>query len=185
MYTCISDFIAPQSSNKEDFVGLFAVTAGLGADALCEHFEANNDDYNSIMVKAVADRLAEAYAEYLHLLVRKEMWGYAPEESLVAADLHRIRYDGIRPAPGYPSQPDHTEKLLMWSLLKADEVGIELSDSLSMMPAASVSGLYFAHPKSEYFAVGKIQKDQVRDEGAREVCVDYRKCVGLSFTPCI
>lgn len=114
------------------------------------------------MVKAVADRLAEAYAEYLHVVVRKELWGYAPEESLNAADLHRIRYDGIRPAPGYPSQPDHTEKLLMWRLLNAEEDGIQLSESLSMMPAASVSGLYFAHPKSHYFAVGKIQKDQVR-----------------------
>ncbi len=167
VYACISDFIAPKEAKKEDFVGLFAVTAGIGAADLCAKFEAAMDDYNSMLVKAVADRLAEAYAEYMHLIVRKDLWGYAPEESLNAADLHRIRYDGIRPAPGYPSQPDHTEKELMWRLLKAEEVGIHLSDSLSMIPAASVSGLYFAHPKSHYFAVGKVQKDQVSWGGAR------------------
>ena len=156
MYSCISDCIAPKSTNKDDFIGLFAVTAGLGAEALCRQYEAKHDDYNSIMVKAVADRLAEAYAEYLHLVVRKELWGYAPEESLVAADLHRIRYDGIRPAPGYPSQPDHTEKLTMWDLLRADEVGIQLSESLSMMPAASVSGLYLAHLQATWLGCGRV-----------------------------
>lgn len=121
------------------------------------------DDYNSIMAKAIADRLAEAFAEELHLRVRTELWGYNSKEALEAGDLLSIKYEGIRPAPGYPSQPDHTEKKTMWKLLNIEkDTGITLTDSLAMEPAASVCGLYFSHPKSTYFAVGKIQKDQVR-----------------------
>uniref|UniRef100_A0A1I8JM16 Methionine synthase n=1 Tax=Macrostomum lignano TaxID=282301 RepID=A0A1I8JM16_9PLAT len=189
----ISDFVrpGPPESGAEplDYVGVFAVTAGLGCDQLCAEFEAASDDYNSIMAKALADRLAEALAERMHLLVRHRLWGYAEggaeaatatEIDNLSADatqeLLRQRYDGIRPAPGYPSQPDHTEKRTLWELAKPEQVGIELSDTLAMMPAASVSGVYLAHPQSYYFAVGKIEKDQVEDYASRKgisLCAEF------------
>lgn len=168
-YLAMSDFIAPKGSGVKDYIGLFAVTAGLGMEALIASFEAKNDDYSKIMAQALADRLAEAYGEKLHLDVRVKEWGYAPEENISEDDMLKVKYDGIRPAPGYPSQPDHTEKKQMWELLKAhDLASIELTESLAMLPAASVSGLYFANPESKYFAVGKIQKDQVVDYAARK-----------------
>jgi hypothetical protein len=150
-------------SGIKDYIGAFAVTCGLGCDELCASFKENLDDYNVIMVKALADRLAEAYAEALHEDVRRVHWGYAKAEHLEAKDLHQLKYHGIRPAPGYPSQPDHTEKLTMWDVMNAEaNTGIALTESLAMTPAASVSGLYFGHPDSSYFSVGKITKDQVR-----------------------
>jgi len=168
-FTCISDFIAPQSSGVQDFIGAFAVTAGFGCDEICRQYEEQMDDYNVILFKALADRLAEAFAEELHERVRVELWGYDRSESLANEDLLKIKYTGIRPAPGYPVQPDHTEKTTMWNLMKVKEkTGIELSESLAMLPAASVSGLYFAHPQSTYFSVGKIQKDQVEDYSNRK-----------------
>ncbi|XP_067942603.1 methionine synthase-like [Watersipora subatra] len=166
-YPCLSDFIAPETSGVTDYIGMFSV-AILGAEELSLSYERQEDDYNSIMVKALADRLAEAYAELLHKRVRTDYWGYSKAEDLSTQDLHRIKYQGIRPAPGYPSQPDHTEKNLMWSLLQADKLGITLSESLSMKPAAAVSGLYFSHPKSFYFAVGKINSEQLEDYAKRK-----------------
>nr|XP_040033359.1 methionine synthase [Gasterosteus aculeatus aculeatus] len=167
-YLCVSDFVAPADSGVTDYVGVFAVGV-FGAEELSQQFLAKGDDYSSIMVKALADRLAEAFAEELHARVRKELWGYSTDEALQASDLHRIRYQGIRPAAGYPSQPDHTEKSTMWSLAGIQEkTGIYLTESLAMMPAASVSGLYFSHPQASYFAVGKITKEQVEDYAARK-----------------
>uniref|UniRef100_A0AAQ6IV05 Methionine synthase n=1 Tax=Anabas testudineus TaxID=64144 RepID=A0AAQ6IV05_ANATE len=167
-YLCLSDFVAPVDSGVADYIGLFA--AGVfGAKELSQQFEAQGDDYSSIMVKALADRLAEAFAEELHVRVRKELWGYSSEEALQTSDLHRVRYQGIRPAPGYPSQPDHTEKITMWDLAGVQEkTGISLTESLAMMPAASVSGLYFSNPQASYFAVGKITKEQVEDYAKRK-----------------
>ncbi|XP_078001227.1 methionine synthase-like [Glandiceps talaboti] len=167
-YVCLSDFVAPKQSDIADYIGAFAVSAGFGVSELCQQYEEEFDDYNSIMVKALADRLAEAFAEEMHERVRKEFWGYDTEESLDAHDLHKIRYDGIRPAPGYPSQPDHLEKLTMWKLMDADVTGIKLTESLAMEPAASVSGLFFANPSSYYFAVGKVGKDQVTNYASRK-----------------
>jgi len=168
-FTCISDFIAPETSGIQDYIGAFAVTAGFGCDAICKKYEEEMDDYQVIMFKALADRLAEAFAEELHERVRVELWGYDRTEALDSEDLLKIKYTGIRPAPGYPVQPDHTEKKTMWDIMKVKEqTGIELSESLAMLPAASVSGLYFAHPQSNYFAVGKIQKDQVEDYAVRK-----------------
>merc|ERR1711892_168643 len=168
-FTCISDFIAPDSSGIQDYIGAFAVTAGFGCDEICKKYEEQMDDYNVIMFKALADRLAEAFAEELHERVRVELWGYDRAEALASEDLLKIKYTGIRPAPGYPVQPDHTEKTTMWNLMKVEEkTGIELSESLAMLPAASVSGLYFAHPQSNYFAVGKVQIDQVEDYSNRK-----------------
>jgi 5-methyltetrahydrofolate--homocysteine methyltransferase len=166
-YYCLSDFIAPKETGMEDYIGMFAVSC-FGVDEMCRNFELDYDDYSIIMAKALADRLAEAFAEELHQRVRKELWGYCSDEHLESGDLFRLKYQGIRPAPGYPSQPDHTEKLTMWKLLKADELGIKLTESLAMDPAASVSGIYFSHPKSVYFATGKIQKDQVEDYAKRK-----------------
>ncbi|CAJ1080476.1 methionine synthase isoform X1 [Xyrichtys novacula] len=167
-YLCISDFVAPADSRVEDYVGLFAVGV-FGAEELSQQFQDQGDDYNSIMVKALADRLAEAFAEELHCRVRRDLWGYSTEEELQTSDLHRLRYQGIRPAAGYPSQPDHTEKTTMWSLAQIQErTGISLTESLAMSPAASVSGLYFSHPQSSYFAVGKISKEQVEDYSRRK-----------------
>jgi len=161
-----ADFIAP--AGYKDHMGMFAVSC-FGCDDLVKKFESQHDDYNKIMSQALADRFVEAFAEYLHRVIRTEMWGYAVGESLSEADLLKIKYDGIRPAPGYPSQPDHTEKTAMWEAIKCKELaGIELSDSLSMMPAASVSALVFAHPKSQYFAVGQIGKDQVDNYAQRK-----------------
>nr|XP_048699743.1 methionine synthase isoform X5 [Caretta caretta] len=167
-YYCLSDFIAPVDSGVRDYLGLFAV-ACFGVDKLCKEYEKQCDDYNSIMVKALGDRIAEAFAEELHERVRKEFWAYCNSEQLDISDLRRIRYDGIRPAPGYPSQPDHTEKLTMWKLANIEEAtGIQLTESLAMTPASAVSGLYFSNPKSKYFAVGKICKDQVEDYALRK-----------------
>lgn len=168
-YYCLSDFVAPVTTEIPDYIGMFAVSAGFGAEDLCERYEREFDDYRIIMVKALADRLAEAFAEEMHSRVRRELWEYAPNESLETSDLLKIKYLGIRPAPGYPSQPDHTEKLTMWELMRTEaEVDIQLTDSLAMLPAASVSGLYFAHPRATYFALGKISKDQVEDYSARK-----------------
>ncbi|XP_041670829.1 methionine synthase isoform X3 [Cheilinus undulatus] len=167
-FLCLSDFVAPVDSAMEDYLGLFAVGV-FGAEELSRHYQDQGDDYSSIMVKALADRLAEAFAEELHCRVRKDLWGYSCEEELQAADLHRVRYQGIRPAAGYPSQPDHTEKNTMWRLAQINErTGISLTESLAMSPAASVCGLYFSHPQSSYFAVGKISKDQVEDYSRRK-----------------
>ncbi len=159
----LSDFVAPQESGKTDYVGAFAVTAGLGIDEHIKRFEADHDDYNSIMVKALADRLAEAFAERLHELVRTDYWGYAKEEQLDNESLIKEKYQGIRPAAGYPACPDHTEKGTLFSLLNAESIGINLTESYAMFPTAAVSGLYFSHPKSKYFGLGKIDKDQVED----------------------
>nr|XP_056709313.1 methionine synthase [Euleptes europaea] len=167
-YYCLSDFIAPLESGVNDYLGLFAV-ACFGVDELCKEYEKQCDDYNIIMVKALADRLAEAFAEELHERVRKEFWAYCENEQLEFSELRRIRYEGIRPAPGYPCQPDHTEKLTMWKLANIeDATGIQLTESLAMMPASAVSGLYFSNPESKYFAVGKILKDQVEDYALRK-----------------
>ncbi|XP_067225890.1 methionine synthase isoform X2 [Chanodichthys erythropterus] len=167
-YLCLSDFVAPRGSGVQDYIGLFAVSV-FGAEELSRSFEQQGDDYSSIMVKALADRLAEAFAEELHARVRRDWWGYSSEEDLPASELHRLRYEGIRPAAGYPSQPDHTEKLTMWKLAGIQEkTGITLTESLAMTPAASVSGLYFSNPKSSYFAVGKITKEQVEDYAHRK-----------------
>ncbi|MCU0445999.1 MAG: methionine synthase [Microscillaceae bacterium] len=164
----LADFIAPVESGKEDYIGGFAVTI-FGAEELAKEFEKDHDDYNSIMVKALADRFAEAFAERLHERVRKEFWGYANEENLSNDDLIREKYEGIRPAPGYPACPDHTEKITLFNLLEAEkEIGIKLTESLAMYPAASVSGWYFAHPQSKYFGLGKIEKDQVEDYAQRK-----------------
>ncbi|KAF1765910.1 hypothetical protein GCK72_005863 [Caenorhabditis remanei] len=166
---CLSDFIKPLKSGvPDDYLGLFACTAGLGAEEYCKVLEENHDDYASIMVKALADRLAEAYAEYLHKEVRTNLWGYSTNEQLTETDLLSIKYEGIRPACGYPSQPDHTEKRTLWKLLEAEKNGIILTEHLAMLPAASVSGLYFANPQSQYFAVGKIDEDQVIDYATRK-----------------
>ncbi|MEQ8425408.1 MAG: vitamin B12 dependent-methionine synthase activation domain-containing protein, partial [Cyclobacteriaceae bacterium] len=165
---CLSDFVAPQSSGKEDYIGLFAVTAGLGLEKLIEKFKADQDDYSDIMAKALADRLAEAFAELLHEKVRKEFWGYAPSEALSDEELIKEKYQGIRPAPGYPACPEHTEKGTLFNLLRGEEVGIKLTESYAMYPAAAVSGFYFSHLESRYFGLGKINKDQVADYAKRK-----------------
>ncbi|MFT6528484.1 MAG: 5-methyltetrahydrofolate--homocysteine methyltransferase [Psychrosphaera sp.] len=160
---CLSDFVATKESGVEDYIGAFAVTAGFGADELAEKFLAEHDDYNNIMVKTIADRLAEALAEYLHQQVRKEYWGYAADETLENDDLIREKYQGIRPAPGYPACPEHTEKSKLWQLLDVDKrIGMTLTESYAMWPGASVSGWYFSHPDSKYFAVSKIDKEQAQ-----------------------
>eukprot|EP00357_Protocruzia_adherens_P031634 CAMPEP_0114982826 /NCGR_PEP_ID=MMETSP0216-20121206/6349_1 /TAXON_ID=223996 /ORGANISM="Protocruzia adherens, Strain Boccale" /LENGTH=1261 /DNA_ID=CAMNT_0002344719 /DNA_START=45 /DNA_END=3830 /DNA_ORIENTATION=+ len=168
-FMAMSDFIAPKSAGYKDYVGMFAVSAGFGCKDMVKVYENDNDDYKSIMAKALADRLAEAFAELLHERVRREYWGYATEEKLKTDDLLKIKYHGIRPAPGYPSQPDHTEKNTIWKLLQVTEkTGITLTDSLAMDPAASVCGLYFANPKSEYFGVDSIGKDQIESYASRK-----------------
>ena len=165
---CLADYVAPAESGRHDYLGAFAVTAGIGLPELCERFDRDHDDYNSIMAKALADRLAEAFAEFLHKQVRGE-WGYGKGEQLTPDDLIRERYRGIRPAPGYPACPDHTEKRLLFDLLSVEtNTGITLTESFAMWPAASVSGFYFAHPEARYFAVGKIGKDQVEDYARRK-----------------
>jgi 5-methyltetrahydrofolate--homocysteine methyltransferase len=164
----LADYVAPKSSGKQDYIGTFAVTAGIGIEPLIAAFEADHDDYNSIMVKALADRLAEAMAERMHQKMRKDIWGYAVNEDLSSRDLIREKYQGIRPAAGYPASPDHTEKATLWQLLDVEKnTGISLTDSFAMYPTASVSGLYFSHPDSKYFAVGKISNDQVADYAKR------------------
>ncbi|KAF5922007.1 hypothetical protein HPG69_015457 [Diceros bicornis minor] len=167
-YHCLSDFIAPLHSGIRDYLGLFAV-ACFGVEELSKAYEEECDDYSSIMVKALGDRLAEAFAEELHERVRRELWAYCGSEQLDITDLRRLRYEGIRPAPGYPSQPDHTEKLTMWRLANIEQcTGIRLTESLAMAPASAVSGLYFSNLKSRYFAVGKISKDQIEDYASRK-----------------
>jgi len=169
----LADFISPKESGKEDYIGAFAVTTGIGIEKLIEKYEKEHDDYNSIMVKALADRLAEAFAEHLHELVRKKYWAYTPEEEFSNNELIKETYQGIRPAPGYPAQPDHTEKKIIFDLLDVEKnTGIKLTENLAMYPASSVSGLYFAHPESKYFNVGKIGKDQV---------LDYHRRKGMSL----
>jgi 5-methyltetrahydrofolate--homocysteine methyltransferase len=169
----LADFIAPKESGRKDYIGAFAVTAGIGIEGLIEKFEKDHDDYNSIMVKALADRLVEAFAEHLHELIRKKYWGYSRKEQLSYEELIKESYRGIRPAPGYPAQPDHTEKAIIFNLLQVEKnTGIKLTETYAMYPAASVSGLYFAHPESKYFTVGKIGKDQV---------MDYHKRKGISL----
>ena len=171
---CLADFIAPKvhqlstlNSQLPDYLGAFAVSAGFGVEELCQRFERDHDDYNSIMTKALADRLAEAFAEYLHHRVRRE-WGYGRDEALTKEDLIREKYRGIRPAAGYPACPDHTEKWILWDLLDVEQnTGIRLTESCAMWPGASVSGLYFAHPESKYFAVGKLGRDQILDYHTR------------------
>ncbi len=166
---CLSDFVAPKQSGVKDYVGAFAVTAGIGIDEHVARFECAHDDYHAILLKALADRLAEAYAEWMHERVRKEFWGYAGDEHLGNEALIHEQYRGIRPAPGYPACPEHTEKGLLWQLLDAEEnTGIQLTDHYAMWPASSVSGWYFAHPEAKYFAVGKINRDQVEDYARRK-----------------
>ena len=164
---CLADFIAPKGSGRADYIGLFAVTAGLGVEKKERQFEADLDDYSAIMLKALADRLAEAFAESLHRRVRTDLWGYAPGEALSVAELVAERYRGIRPAPGYPACPDHRVKRDLFRVLGCDEIGMSLTDNLAMLPAASVSGFYLAHPDAAYFNVGKIGADQVRDWARR------------------
>jgi 5-methyltetrahydrofolate--homocysteine methyltransferase len=165
----LADFVAPREAGLTDYVGAFAVTAGLGEEDIAARFTRANDDYSSIMLKALADRLAEAFAERLHQRVRKEFWAYAPDETLASADLLSEQYRGIRPAPGYPAQPDHTEKATVFSLLDVERaIGVKLTESFAMWPGASVSGLYFSHPDSHYFGVGKIERDQIEDYARRK-----------------
>jgi 5-methyltetrahydrofolate--homocysteine methyltransferase len=165
----LADFVAPRETGVSDYAGAFAVTAGVGIEALVTHFEVTHDDYNAILTKALADRLAEAFAELLHQRVRREFWGYAPDEALDNQGLIKERYQGIRPAPGYPACPDHTEKRILFDLLRVEEsAGITLTESFAMLPAASVSGYYFWHPQSQYFGVGKIERDQVEDYARRK-----------------
>lgn len=172
---CLADFVAPKPRNADagshplvDHLGAFAVTSGIGLKEIVENFKSKHDDYNAIMAEALADRLAEAFAEYLHKRVREE-WGFGKLEKLTKEELIDEEYRGIRPAAGYPACPDHTEKALIWDLLDAEQhTGIKLTESFAMYPGASVSGLYFAHPESKYFAVGKLGKDQVEDYAKRK-----------------
>ncbi|GAA3913835.1 methionine synthase [Litoribacillus peritrichatus] len=165
----LADFVAPKASGKNDYVGGFVTTAGIGAEELAKSYEDNNDDYNSILVKALADRLAESFAEYMHRKVRKELWSYIPDEELSNDELIKERYQGIRPAPGYPACPDHTEKATLFKLLDAEKnTGVELTEHFAMYPAASVSGWYFSHPDCRYFGTGKIAKDQVESLAERK-----------------
>nr|WP_306795444.1 methionine synthase [Vibrio vulnificus] len=166
---CLSDYVAPKESGKNDWIGAFAVTGGVNERELADQFKAQGDDYNAIMIQAVADRLAEAFAEYLHERVRKEIWGYAADENLSNEELIREKYQGIRPAPGYPACPEHTEKGPLWELLNVEEtIGMSLTSSYAMWPGASVSGWYFSHPDSRYFAIAQIQQDQVESYAERK-----------------
>ena len=164
----LSDYIAPKDSNIKDYIGLFSVSSGFGCDELCSTYEKNNDDYNSIMAKAIADRLAEAFAEYLHKLIRTKYWGYNKNEKTTNEDLIKEKYQGIRPAPGYPACPDHLEKKTIWKILNVEEkIGVKLTENLAMWPAASISGYYFSNIESKYFGLGKIDVDQVKDYAQR------------------
>jgi 5-methyltetrahydrofolate--homocysteine methyltransferase len=165
----LADFVAPRAAKLADYIGAFMVTAGIGEDDVAERFKHANDDYSAIMIKALADRLAEAFAERLHQRVRQEFWGYAADEALTNAELIGEKYRGIRPAPGYPAQPDHSEKATLFALLDGERrIGVKLTESFAMWPGASVCGLYFSHPESHYFGVGKIERDQVADYAARK-----------------
>ena len=164
----LADFISPKDFGKQDYVGCFCVSTGFGVQELAKQFEASHDDYNSIMIKALADRLAEAFAEFLHKEIRTNYWGYAKDENLTNEELIKETYKGIRPAPGYPACPDHLEKKTIWKLLKVKEkIGVELTDSLAMWPAASVSGYYFGNKEAKYFGLGKITGDQLKDYAKR------------------
>jgi 5-methyltetrahydrofolate--homocysteine methyltransferase len=166
---CLADYIAPKESKIKDYIGSFAVTTGIGIDARVEEFEKNNDDYSSIMLKALADRLAEAFAEHLHLRVRREFWGYASDEGLSNDEIIAEKYRGIRPAPGYPACPEHSEKGPLFELLQAPQnAGITLTESFAMLPTAAVSGFYFSHPQAQYFATGKVDREQVADYAKRK-----------------
>jgi 5-methyltetrahydrofolate--homocysteine methyltransferase len=168
----LADFIAPENSGIQDYVGCFCVTTGFGVDEKAAEFEKNLDDYSSILIKALGDRFAEAFAEYLHLKIRTEIWGYASNENLSNQELIKEQYKGIRPAPGYPACPDHLEKPTIFKLLNVEqEIGVTLTESMAMWPTSSVSGYYFGHPESKYFGLGKIKEDQV---------VDYAKRRGIS-----
>jgi 5-methyltetrahydrofolate--homocysteine methyltransferase len=165
----LSDFVAPADSGKPDYIGGFVVTAGIEEIAIAERFERANDDYSSILVKALADRFAEAFAERMHERVRKEFWGYASDESFSPDQLITETYAGIRPAPGYPAQPDHTEKETLFRLLDAENAtGVRLTESFAMWPGSSVAGLYIGHPDSYYFGVAKVERDQVQDYASRK-----------------
>jgi len=168
-HECLADYVAPAASGVRDYFGAFAVTAGIGIEEQLARFARAHDDYSAIMLKALADRLAEAAAEHFHERVRRELWGYAADESLTNEQLVREEYHGIRPAPGYPACPDHTEKAKLWQLLDAERnAGIRLTDSYAMYPTAAVSGWYIAHPQSRYFGLGKIDRDQVADYARRK-----------------
>ncbi|MEO8509587.1 MAG: vitamin B12 dependent-methionine synthase activation domain-containing protein, partial [Betaproteobacteria bacterium] len=164
---CLADFVAPKDSGRADYLGAFAVTTGIGIEKKLAEFEAKKDDYSAIMLKALADRLAEAFAEWLHAKVRRELWGYAADEDLDNTALIREEYRGIRPAPGYPSCPDHAVKAPAFALLRAEAVGMSLTESFAMLPTAAVSGFYFSHPDAQYFAVGRIGDDQLVDFAER------------------
>ena len=175
---CLADFVAPKGV-KADWIGMFAVTAGAGIEKKIAQFEADHDDYSAIMLKAIADRLAEAFAERLHQRVRTEFWGYAADEQLTQEDLVAEKYRGIRPAPGYPACPDHSVKRAMFEVMQAGEIGMALTESLAMTPAASVSGFYLAHPDATYFNVGRIGEDQLADWAGRQAMdeVDARRAL--------
>jgi len=165
----LADFVAPKGAGVDDYIGAFAVTAGIGIEEHIARFEEDHDDYHSIMLKALADRLAEAFAERLHELVRKDFWGYVADEALDNEALIDEKYLGIRPAPGYPACPDHTEKALLWQLLEPENnAGMTITENYAMLPTAAVSGFYFAHPASRYFGLGKIDRDQVEDYAQRK-----------------
>jgi len=165
----LSDYIAPKTSGIDDYIGAFVVTTGIGIDEHVARFEADHDDYNSILIKALADRLAEAFAERMHEVVRKEQWGYGSDEQLSNEELIKEHYRGIRPAPGYPACPDHTEKIGLFEILNASlHTSVELTENLAMTPVSSVSGWYFAHPDAKYFGLGKITDEQIRDLSARK-----------------
>ena len=166
---CLADFIAPKDSGVADHIGGFAVTTGLGIEKKIEEFEKNHDDYRSILLKALADRLAEAFAERMHERIRREFWGYEVGDDKSNDDLIKESYQGVRPAPGYPACPDHTEKAALFELLSAGEnASVELTESFAMMPASSVSGFYFSYPDSRYFGIGRIGRDQVEDYAERK-----------------
>jgi 5-methyltetrahydrofolate--homocysteine methyltransferase len=166
---CLTDYIAPKETGLKDYIGSFAVTTGFGVDELAAKYEEDFDDYNSIMVKAIADRLAEAFAEYMHARVRREFWGYVSDEDLDNEALIKEKYTGIRPAPGYPACPDHTEKGKLWTLLDVEQnIGLKITESFAMFPVAAVSGWYYSHPESQYFGVAKISEDQVEEYADRK-----------------
>jgi len=166
---CLADYVAPVESGIPDYMGVFAVTAGIGVNALVRSYEAAHDDYSAIMVKALADRLAEALAEHMHEEVRRHLWGYAADEDLSNEELVSEKYRGIRPAPGYPACPDHSEKRILFDLLGVEEaIDLHLTENCAMTPTAAVSGFYLAHPQSTYFSVGRIDRDQVEDYAARK-----------------
>jgi 5-methyltetrahydrofolate--homocysteine methyltransferase len=166
---CLADFLAPRESGYVDYIGLFAVTAGLGVEEWVDLYEKDLDDYHAILIKILADRLAEAFAELIHMRVRREFWGYAREEKLEVPDMIREQYQGIRPAPGYPACPEHSEKEVLFNLLQAEgSTGIKLTENYAMHPGASVCGFYFANPASQYFNLGRISKDQVTDYAVRK-----------------